>query len=86
MPRLIFSNSMEEAALKVDSLASVNVAKKGTPLLRPRTQIFEDEVYDGKSNHISYNRSYELQLSCDFDLHKFPFDYQTCYIIVSSNV
>lgn len=83
MPRIIFSNSKDEAALKVDDLTSVNVARKGTPQLSPRSHIFEDEVFDGKSNHISYNRTYELQLSCDFDLHKFPFDYQTCYIIVS---
>jgi hypothetical protein len=84
LPRLIFSNCVNEASLKFDDLSSVISRRRGPPTFNSPEEIQETESFDGDSNPLVYNRTFELELECNFQLEKYPFDYQRCYIDVST--
>jgi hypothetical protein len=52
-------------------------------MLSPITELSEIESFQGNENPLIYKRTFELDLHCSFDLHWYPFDTQTCLIIVS---
>ena len=39
----------------------------------------------GEKNSLNFARIYELTLRCDFELQRFPFDSQKCYIQVKTS-
>lgn len=82
LPVLIFSNSIEETVLKFDKFCAVIVQKMGQPVQNSQLEIYENEIFYGENNPFVYNRTYELQLACMFELQKYPFDYQHCFIDV----
>jgi hypothetical protein len=84
LPRLIFSNCVNEAYLKFDDLSSVISKRIGPSTLNSPEEIQENESFEGDSNPLVYNRTYELELECNFQLEKYPFDYQRCSIDVST--
>ncbi len=83
LPRLIFSNCVDEAYLQFDDLSSVISKKKGPSILNSPEEIQDNEIFEGHDNPLVYNRTYELVLACNFKLEKYPFDYQSCFIDVS---
>ena len=83
LPRLTFSNCVDEASLQFDDLSSVISQRKGEATLNSQEEIQENEIFDGDVNPLVYNRTYELDLECNFKLEKYPFDYQSCFINVS---
>ena len=86
LPRIIFSNSVKQDFLKFDDISSVIVQRKGLPIPNIAEEIHEDETFEGLTNPIVYNRAYDLGFNCDFDLKKYPFDYQNCFIDVSKYI
>jgi hypothetical protein len=84
LPRLFFSNCVDEAYLQFDSLSSVISQRKGPSTLNSPEEIQENESFEGDSNPLVYNQTYELELECNFKLEKYPFDYQSCFIDVST--
>lgn len=83
LPGLIFGNSIIETNLKYDDFSTVFVSRKGNPAPNSMTELYENEIFKGEENPLVYKRTYELELSCTFQLEKYPFDYQICYIDVS---
>jgi hypothetical protein len=43
----------------------------------------EKYLYSGSENPFIFTRTYEIKFNCHFDLHDYPFDLQTCYILVN---
>ena len=44
----------------------------------------EKYLYKGSENPFAFTRTYDINFSCHFDLHDYPFDLQTCLILVTS--
>ena len=81
-PRLIFSNAVSKTGLLLDEFSSVVVLNQEGSKPNSPEELFENEVFKGSGNPLSYQRIYELELQCDFDLNWFPFDYHHCFINV----
>ena len=47
------------------------------------TDLEETAYYEGSKNPIIFSRSYNQEFICNFKLHKYPFDVQTCQILLS---
>ncbi len=80
IPNLVFENNAEDAYIKNDALASINVKMKGEPELKQTPDLLENEEYKGMFNPLIFSRIYEMTLRCDFELHLYPFDTQKCFI------
>jgi hypothetical protein len=85
LPRLIFSNCIQETRLMFDDFSALIVQRRGKPTPNPVTEIPENEIFTGAENPFLYNGTYELEFNCEFELHKFPFDFQNCHIDVSKS-
>jgi len=47
-------------------------------------QLHENALYNGSSNPLSYFRSFDLTLRCNFKFDNYPFDSQNCTVAVTS--
>jgi hypothetical protein len=84
LPLLIFSNCVQETFLMFDKFSALIIQRKGNPVPNSVNEILENEIFDGTENSFLYNRTYELEFNCGFELHKYPFDYQNCHVDVSN--
>ena len=82
IPNLIFSNSLTCETIYIDQSSSLTIERKTDPYLPPIDGFKENYLYSGSENPLLYNDTYELTFHCDFDLIKYPFDTQHCFIKV----
>ena len=82
IPRLVFSNSLNEIRIANDEFSSLEVLRSGEAKLDSLNYLYKNEIFDGASNPFLYRRVYSLDLQCDFELAYYPFDYQECFIRV----
>jgi len=83
IPLLTFDNCVEDYFVKMDELASLTVNKFGNSSWSFSENLLEENRFDGESNDLLYERVYKLVFQCQFELHSYPFDRQTCLILVS---
>ena len=86
IPKLVFTNSQPEFRLDMDANSFLMVIKEGPPSYDEINDLQENEEYTGSDNPIVYERFIDLNLRCTFEFSKYPFDQQTCSILVSSNI
>ena len=82
IPNLVFENSPFDAYIKNDALSSLIVHRESPTTLVLNSNLQENEESSGNLNSLEYARKFELELGCDFELHKYPFDTQMCSIVV----
>ncbi len=56
--------------------------RMGQPTFNDISEVYEEKIYPGFDNPFIYFRSYDLECHCQFDLVRFPFDFQQCGINV----
>jgi hypothetical protein len=83
IPKLVFTNSQPEFRLEMDSSSFLMVIKEGLPAYDEIDDLQENEQYTGSENPIVYEKFIDLNLRCSFEFSKYPFDQQTCSILVS---
>ena len=83
-PLLIFENNDQRRILKYDSLSSVMMLlRNGHARENSVTEPEEARLYNSNETEIVLRTLHFMRFKCDFDLHYFPFDEQTCYTEVS---
>jgi len=65
-----------------DEYAFVQIKREGNPSPSPMKAVHENEIFEGAGNPILYNRPYNLELDCLFELNLYPFDFQLCTLEV----
>ena len=82
LPIIIFDNT-EEGQITINddkSFATINRTGKGTG---SDPSISEDiDIYKGSENSISMSRLYNIDFFCDYDMRWYPFDAQTCFMVM----
>ena len=82
-PQLVFQNTNERNTIKyVPSSSVIMLVKNGSSQEAPLSQIDEALVYSPKETKLLMKTIHFLDFKCDFDLLYFPFDLQTCYVLV----
>ena len=83
-PRLAITNGLTEFDSKVteDSVGMflANIRKRGKPIKSNLQEVRERSLYPGKWNDVIIKREYFQDFKCNFDLSKYPFDVQTCFM------
>ena len=86
-PLLVFDNSMPQQVLhsKYDPASSdMLVMRHGESKEAPLSQWNEAKVYNSSETEILWRTVHLLKFTCQFHLHYFPFDHQTCFVQVRS--
>jgi hypothetical protein len=84
IPKLVFSNSLPLFQIANDADSVAKIKKEGIPLPRDKNDLHENNLYSGSSNPVSLERNIDLNLRCNFDFFFYPFDHQSCSIMVKS--
>ena len=82
LPIIVFHNT-EEGQITINdgkSFATINRTGQGTG---SDSSISEDiDIYKGSENSISISRLYNIDFFCDYDMRWYPFDAQTCFMVM----
>ena len=82
IPNLIFENSVKEKLVENDKFSTLTVLQNGTGLQKTNEHLQENMEYKGSENFLIFSRTYLMDFGCEFELHSYPFDTQTCTIKV----
>jgi hypothetical protein len=82
IPKIVFINCLNDVITKNDDFSSLFIERKGTAKPNSMKQLMENQIYTGNTNPFIYQRVFELNFGCGFDLTRYPFDYQECLIEV----
>ena len=83
VPNLVFENNPNGWFVRNEPLSVLRVQQKGHPGMKFDFKIHEYQEYTGAENPIVFENIYEMKLSCEMELHYYPFDTQHCFILVS---
>ena len=75
--------SILEVQLTNDDLSFLMVKQETPPTLNSDEQLQENYIYDGETNPLVYEKYLDLNLRCNYEFLKYPFDQQQCSILVS---
>ena len=81
-PKLVFTNSIPEIQMDNDDTAVVTINREGLPIFKANNDLQENELFKGEENPIVLERYVDLNLRCNFEFSKYPFDQQLCNILV----
>ena len=84
IPKLLFTNSLPLFQMANDADSVVKIKKEGAPLPRDHNDLQENQLYSGSTNRVQLERNIYLSLRCHFEFSFFPFDQQSCGIMVKS--
>ena len=82
LPIIIFDNTEEGQITINDDKAAATISRtgKGTG---SDSSISEDiDIYKGSENSITLSRLYNIDFFCDYDMRWYPFDAQTCFMVM----
>ena len=82
LPVIIFDNTEEGQITINDDKASATINRTGQGT-GSDTSISEDiDIYRGSENSITLSRLYNIDFFCDYDMRWYPFDAQTCFMVM----
>ena len=79
-PEFYFDNTEEKVMAVIDDSAVLRVLRNGSGGLSSSEDTENKLIFRGGENWLQYQRFYSQLFHCDFYLHWYPFDYQTCFI------
>ena len=83
IPNILFYNNPERSFIRSDSLSSVVIERDGDSINKFSFEKNEFDEFEGNQNLLIYENIYDMQLTCQFEFHFYPFDTQQCFIKVS---
>ena len=83
-PEFYFDNTREKVKNIIDDSAVLRVLRNGSGSLSSSEDTENKLIFRGGENWLQYQRFYSQHFHCNFYLHWYPFDYQTCYIDIKT--
>lgn len=82
MPTLLFGNSNNDQRTVLDDQSSLLVKSSSNHELNNLDILHQDYLFKGSENPLILSRFYTVNLKCDYDFRLYPFEEQTCPIIL----
>ena len=79
-PEFYFDNTEDKVMAIIDDSAVLRVLRNGSGGLSSSEDTENKLIFRGGENWLQYQRFYSQIFHCDFYLHWYPFDIQTCYL------
>ena len=86
-PNFYLDNTRDKVENTLDTKSVLRVVRSGVGVVSSSQETENKLLYPGRENSVQYERFYSEEFHCDFFLHWYPFDHQSCYIDIkpSSN-
>ena len=81
-PKIVFYNTEKGKTTKPDNRSMITIDRI-SPYELDESDLHETTYFAGSENPITYSRIYSLDFKCSFELHRYPFDTQTCDIVMA---
>ena len=81
-PKVVFVNTENEETTKPDNSSKI-ILDRASSYELDKSDFHETAYFPGSENPLTYSRIFSLDFKCSFELQKFPFDIQTCEIVMS---
>ena len=78
-PKVVFINTENYETTKPDNRSTID---KKSNYEVDESDLHEIAYFSGSENPITYSRIFSLDFQCQFELERFPFDTQTCDIVM----
>ena len=85
IPKFVFGNSETNLQIPIDLKANVLIKRKGTQTMLNQNSLKETAYFSGSENPMLLSRKFNEKFKCDFNLKYFPFDTQSCMIMINAN-
>ena len=86
VPALVFSNTENRLSTLVDEDSTVTIERRGTYTVPDITELENRHFYSGSGNQITLTRFYNIRFLCYYNMNWYPFDLQTCSLILQMKV
>lgn len=83
VPTVVFENTNDKEVSKKDQRAVATIQRLGNYTVSPRNHLHTAHIYNGEENPITIRRVYDPWFQCNFEMIIYPFDTQTCQIIMT---
>ncbi len=83
LPELLFENTDTREQTGTDQGTQFFVEKEGEGFPNSKQYLLENLLYQGSENTMIMVRGYAITFNCMFQLRMFPFDHQTCPMILA---
>ena len=81
-PTVLFANTEKQLTSLNDEKSFAIVRRLGDSI-RSGTEYDEDiQIFEGSENTIRLSRAFDIEFICEYDMRWYPFDSQTCYMVV----
>ena len=80
IPNIIFGNNDENQRFVLDEKVSLVVRREENGTANDYTDLDAAETFLGSENPLIYTRTYSTKFECNFDLRRYPFDAQECFM------
>ena len=83
IPKVVFENDQKRTFVKNEELSVIRVKRSKSKGIKFNFDLQEHQEFYGAKHPLWFENSYELKLSCELELHFYPFDTQLCFINAS---
>ncbi len=83
VPRVTFFNTQLQKLNEINERTIFTVSRRTDPLPQILQKPQNTYTYDGAKNPIDYLHIYSEKFTCDYDLALYPFDKQSCRVILA---
>ena len=81
-PTVLFANTEKQLTSQNDEKSFAIVKRLGNST-RSGNEYDEDiQIFEGSENTIRLSRAFDIEFICEYDMRWYPFDSQTCYMVV----
>ena len=81
-PTVLFANTEQQLTSKNDEKSFAMVKRLGNSTRSGNDYDEDISIFEGNQNSIRLSRSYDIEFICEYDMRWYPFDYQTCLMVV----
>ena len=82
LPVIIFHNTERGQRSENDEESFATISRTGQGRGSDSSVSEDIDIYKGSENKISMSRLYNIDFFCDYDMRWFPFDAQTCFMVL----
>ena len=84
-PTVLFDNTEKQLTSLNDGKSFAKVRRFGNGTRSGNTYNEDIDIFEGNDNPIHLSRSYDIDFICEYDMRCYPFDYQTCNMVILMN-